>query len=213
METSVIERAHALRGRYPTYGARGRLQLARAIEHRDRYDDVAEDLLNRERSASDDWDGFRIVATLSPDYDDIPGDGYFTNTWSPGALYVLTREGKTGRYRWFVPAVPASDHYEWLHGHGGMARGPAHDEANRLVRDEMERARGDQCEYWVKVTAYREGIELGSASLSGIDLGDIYDYRGGWDLARVYVADVLRELVPEAIAEAQGALARLCAGR
>ena len=57
----------------------------------------------------------------------------------------------------------------------------------------------------VTVTASREGIELGSAAVCGVNLS------GNYREDRGYLSDTARELAPEAIDEARETLARLVA--
>ena len=125
-------------------------------------------------------DGFNIIARRLVDEDGwwVHGDefGEFTDQWAPGAV---RHRGERGEYRWFVPADPEQRHSLY------------------------ERARTYGRTWWyetLEVQAWRAGVLLGEASLSGIESDSDEDY----------FTETALELADEAIAEGRAALKRLC---
>jgi hypothetical protein len=168
---------------------------------------------------SDGWtferDGYTCRVTVTPDewgMDDWRGT--LMDTWSPGAILTESHRHdpddggyayRNREYRWFVPMQTASELREGF-SRAGMARHVADCRARETVeRDYRAVADPYRCEYVVTVTAYREGIEQGSASLGGVDIGD--DYTANL----VYLSETADELTGEAIDAARDALARLAA--
>lgn len=126
--------------------------------------------------------GFDIVAHIVEDNDawwttGIETYGEFSIAWRPGA--VRHWRGGSRDCQWFVPVNP------------------------EYARQDYDRA----CDYghgWsyvgIQVTARRTGIELGNASLWGIES----------DSAEEYFTETAFELADEAIAAACNAMQRLC---
>ena len=161
-------------------------------------------------------DGFSVTVTWEPDQCDY-GDylGEFTDTWSEGVLenpranwhVEETWRGRNERipgwnnreWKWFLPQITEEEHYRDLCKYKfGKA------EARRLAREYTEDALSRALEYqaWVViVTASRDGIELASDALGGIDV-DSFD-----ELAWI-VAD--HGMIEEAIERAKAALEKLC---
>jgi hypothetical protein len=113
-------------------------------------------------------DGFDIE--ISYGYDDC-GDyshlGEFTSSWEPDAVENPEARHNNHVYRYFVPTTPYREHFDALHKMG-MAKSVAHEKALRYVLDAVEEAR-EYTSFIVTVTASKEGIELGSDVLGGID--------------------------------------------
>lgn len=151
-------------------------------------------------------DGWEVTAELLLDeYADLSYLGTFTDKWEEGALDHHRLQGHRGRYggeaRWFIPQITAEDHRKGLRN----MNYPKHEAdclARKYVRQDYERARS-YGEDWncvvVVVRVFREGIELGKASLAGIetDSGSYFD-------------EVVDDLFDEAKEEAEQALKKLC---
>ncbi len=125
-------------------------------------------------------EGFDLVARRQVDENGwwIHGDeiGTFSNDWAPGAV---RHRGERGEYPWFIPADPERRHALY------------------------ERARAYGRTWWyetLEVQAWRAGVVLGEASLSGIES----------DSDEIYFTEAALELADEAIAEARATLKRLC---
>lgn len=133
-------------------------------------------------------DGFTIGVKVEPDQSDY-GDylGEFTDEWSEGVVespranwHVVENwrgekervAGNKREYKWFLPQITEEEHYRDLCEYKfGKA------EARRLARKYTEDALNRALEYeaWVViVTVYRDGIELASDALGGIDV-DSFD--------------------------------------
>jgi hypothetical protein len=192
MTRETIERAHALATKYPGMSAAARLRVARGGASAPAWIDTLATDGHVER------DGFELVLSITPDdYPDVSFLGEFTDRQEPGA--VPNPEGRydSRLYRWFVPAITEDEHYRGLRDLK-FGRAQARDLARSYVRQDLELAR-DYAPVIATVTAHRAGVELGSASLGGID---DEDYARSWD--------VLGDLASEALAEAQETLGRLC---
>lgn len=118
---------------------------------------------------------------------------------SPSAVAV--RNPGRNDYHYFEPQITAAEHAAGLHAMG-FSRG----ESNRLGREyvlrDMKRllAVGSSWEpVGVVVRVYREGVELGSASLWGIesDAGD-------------YLNEVAEDMIAEALEQARATRRKLC---
>lgn len=168
----------------------------------------------------DPVDGFELRVRVEPDEWDDGADwiGTLTDEWAPGAILTddercyrenaaedgawrsrWTREDyrATRHYRYFVPAYPADDRRADY-----SARGMARHIADCRARADVERdyrALLDYAPVVVVVEAWREGVQLGTASMGGVDGDD--DYR----------EECARELAGEAVADARATLARLVA--
>jgi hypothetical protein len=150
-------------------------------------------------------DGFDLVATVEPDdYADGSYLGEFSDTRTPDSI-------KSPRYHapsafqtseWFTPAITAHEHRDGL-VEMGYSHAVAYETAMQYVRRDMETLL-DLTEYVVTVTASRNGIKLGSASVGGVGFSDDYTE------ARRYADDTASELADEAIEQASAALASLC---
>jgi hypothetical protein len=169
-----------------------------------------------DKPTSFERDGFTVTVKVEPDCCDY-GDylGEFTDTWSEGVLENPranwhTEEDWRGRqvrvsgwnsheYEWFLPQITEEEHYRDLCRYKfGKA------EARRLARKYTEDAlyRALEYEAWVViVTVYREGIELGSDALGGIDVDS-------FDEIPWIVHD--HGMIEEAIERAKDALEKLC---
>lgn len=154
-------------------------------------------------SATVERDGFTVRVRVQPDegmtLDDDVGYGAFVDTREPGA--VRARHDWHNERDWYVPAQ-AIDESITYERKAGASRAVARERAIARAEAEMLDALYVSV-YVVTATAYRAGVELGSASVGGVTILD--DDR--------YLDEVADDLIPEAIAEAQDALARLCPAR
>jgi len=162
------------------------------------------------RNERAEWqqDGFDIVAKIRPDEDpDLSWLGTYTDSLPAGEAgrdYIdREKEGDwTSReYRYFVPGNSYAEAVSSLVKMGYTPIG-AKRMAKRYVHQDYQRCedynRGGWSMTYVSVTASREGVELGRASLGGIesDAGD-------------YITDTALELVGEAVKEAETTLEEL----
>lgn len=130
-------------------------------------------------------------------------DDYGYPAGRPGEL-VLCRDGRSARFYDFAAACRTARADGWGVAGGKLEGETAKAYAARAALADFARLR-DWCnDVWswvgVVVTAEREELELGRASLWGIesDAGD-------------YLAEVAAELLPEALADARATLAKLVA--
>lgn len=110
-------------------------------------------------------------------------------------------------FGWFAWAMfdPEEEVAAWMKN--GLSEREAWDRVLGIIRKAVEGlAEGDLHAIVVTATAYREGIELGSASLGGIE----QDSRESASYNRESMIEQATDLVAEAIHEAKKALARLC---
>ena len=185
-----------LRGRH-TIGAKHALAWARA-KYQDREDwewshDGETSTLERE--------GFTITLKVESDYyPDSSFLGEFGDTWQEGAI---TNDPDDSRlYRWFYPAITQAEHRAGLQALG-MSKSVAEDLAREYVRRDMETAR-EYAAYVLIVSASREGIELGSDVLGGVDFSDDEDNQRQ---AEMIVSD--HGMIDEALDQARATLAKL----
>jgi len=176
--------------------------------------------------------GFDLVAHVEPD--DNPDYSYlgeFTTKYKRGAIKVDPSESGDDRiypvYRsrypdsptpvYFVPCNSYREHFKGLRElHYG--RSEADTLARSYVHNDMVRLRslhrGDWDYVGVIVTASRNGIKLGNASVWGIER---YGRNTpGFDRqsdSEAYFTETARELAIEAISEAKNAIGTLCASR
>lgn len=174
---------------------------ARAIEklpfvHNDRGTDIATATLEK--------DGFRVVVKVKYDIcADLSHLGKFTNN-PDGA--VRRRFVGRNEYKYVRPTISYSEHYRSLLS---MKYGRA--EADRIaraaVKDDIERLEkhenGRVAMCGVVVEVYRHSVELGGASLWGIDVDDPDDE---------YVHEAAWECIDEALYTARENLKKLCTG-
>lgn len=208
------QRAHRLARTHPTYGARTRLAMARGY---DRTDDLAHDLADtidtRRTISTDDYDdapaGWELAAAVAYEAAEPDTEGtYSERPTGPDSIdrrrFGQWHEGSRD-YRYWTPGAYSFEDYRTDARRAGAGRHDAWRYAWRMLeRDELR----DQTAHLlpVTVTAYRAGIELGSATIC-TTRSDADDYEAD-DLAYL-VAD----LWPEAIDAAEAALAKLCPAR
>lgn len=156
--------------------------------------------------------GFTLTATL--EYDDFceapweredghgPVSGWERRDKLPGEMILNEDRHGFKRFYDFQEAVRIAKRDGWDAPPYGD--GTPGERAHRAALADFNRLRDwcndEWCYVGVVVTAYREGIELGRASLWGIesDAGD-------------YLTEVANELLDEAVDEAKETLGRLCA--
>jgi hypothetical protein len=162
-------------------------------------------------------EGFELSARVDNDYDYNVTDylGTFTDDEfaSDGTRNELNpaawREGERITHRSVYAYIQLetgfryADQFEWARS-VGMARSVADDYARAQVREDVDRMGSDISAVWILVTASRAGIELGTASLGGIELSDNYNDDARW------ISETILELVSEATFQARAALERLC---
>lgn len=149
----------------------------------------------------DQWEQEGFDLRLEIEGDDLSlgdvGLGHYTSTWQEGCL-DLKREGyrvERGQHPYFLPDMTLADH---------MASGSSYKDSLLYVRQVLARAESFCQGEWhyqrVLVTVSREGIELASASLGGLES----------DCGLRYLRETIADLAEEAIQEAKGALESLC---
>lgn len=183
----------------------------------------------------DDWahtlerDGFTVHVRAEYDYDSNPTDylGTFTDDpegaeRNPEAWYLSTPyrdriDGSNdtymaqhrGQYGWVVLAdgFDYASNYAWANRQGGMSRSVADEYARARVAESVRKLTNEYGYNAVYVTARveREGVELGSAALYGIELTEKRDGSNPR-----WLSETAEELIAEAVADAREALARLC---
>lgn len=139
-------------------------------------------------------DGFDLTVNVKydPDGFEIATDhlGEFSSSRKVGSV----KTGHVGGYAYFLPNYTVEMH---------LGDGRSREHAEQQVRQDMNRAL-DFGETWhvntVTVTAYRNGIELGSACVSGIES----------DCGMRYLRETIDEQADQAIYEAKEALKKLC---
>lgn len=102
----------------------------------------------------------------------------------------------------FIPAQTFAEvlkYYREHYGRTGYAR--AVEQRKSEVKEAREVLRGDRSQYWLSVAVSLHGVELGSASLGGIDVSDSRD---------PYLTECARELIGEALKKAHATRAKLC---
>lgn len=164
--------------------------------------------------------GFDIVVTAEPDYDHDWSAGKFTSSHEPGAVMLdewkeYYRRGgqdcarRPDVYEWYVPSITKDEHKRTLSAMG-YARNVADVLAQSYVMRDMRADQAGREAYYIVVTASREGIELGSDSMGGIDSYDDGS-AGHWSAVRRNLAQTVTDydMIDNAIEEAQGALAKL----
>ncbi len=167
-----------------------------------------------------DRDGFTLTLTL--DYDegmnlaDLSYGRFLSGTedWRTGYEYKPDPDAIPNPYRdsrnvsngdgWYVPGDASSGWYDYCRK-AGMSKSVAWDAAREREREELRYVTADYgpSVYVLTVTASRNGIDLGSANVGGIEIA--------WsDVTRTdgseYLAEVAEDIIPEAIAEAREAL-------
>ena len=118
-------------------------------------------------------------------------------------------KGYDHRYAYCVPTMQVAELADYYHQHDGRHRSVAIDDAREVVREIVELYTGDTYnEYWVRVTAFKNDIELGEDSLGGVSVSD-----GPESYELVQIEEVVNDhgMIENAVSRAQEALAGLCA--
>ena len=153
----------------------------------------------------------KLTLVTKVDIDEQPDFSYmgeYTNQWEP---YAIKRDANAREYKYFIPLLGghknATEAYretrKWYTNHGHNKH-EAHTETIRQMHQDYQRLenynRGDWCMLTLTVIAIKNGIELASSSLGGIenDAGD-------------YIDEVIDELRDEAQHDAERATLTLCA--
>ena len=207
------ERAHRLMKEHPTYGARTRLAMARAARgHTDELAEAVADTIDTHRTVdTDDYEGvpagWQLSAAIDTNMAEPDNDGtYSAHPTGPDSI-DRTRWGwhrGSRDYRYWTPgAYTFEDYRRDARDYFGMARHAAWLYAwERVEADE----RHDRSAHSVPltVTASRNGIELGSATI-WTTRSDEDDYDAH------YLADLVADLIPEALEAAEAARVSLTA--
>ena len=198
MTAEAIDQAHALGQTHPSWPAATRLAVARAKATATAKQYDWEPSATGLPQCEFDQDGWNIQVSLMVDHDtDLSWEGEFTDHWQDGVV-------PTGGRKYFLPAITRREHYTGLRALG-YTRNNAWLTAGEYVQDALDHVRGDEYEMvGVVVTAHRAGVELGEASLWGVELSN-----DSWPDPDHYVIDVMEDLTAEAINEAKAALAAL----
>lgn len=109
---------------------------------------------------------------------------------------------QTRACKYFVPAISIAEHYRGLR-EMGYGRTLARELSREYVMRDYKRAvklGEDWCFLNLDVTVYKDGVELGSASLCGVES----------DSDDGYIDETVLGLIPEAILEAKRTLKKLC---
>lgn len=135
--------------------------------------------------------------------DECPDHSYigkYSSTWEEGAIRNPESIYDRGVYEWWIPCTTEAEHYKSLRDMK-CGKTESRELAHSYVRDAMKMMQ-DMQSYVVTVTAYVNGIELGSDSLGGVDVSDDYDY----------LANCVDEhgMIENAIEQAEQALKGLC---
>lgn len=152
--------------------------------------------------------GFDVVAEVSPDeYTDLgmSGLGTFEREYEPGDIVRYGPDDGYRRNRELRYFRPVESVAAWRKEfqRSGMAKGPA-EEAARALRFDAARRAVEYQAFNLLVTVSRHGVELGSASLGGIDLG------GTSTENEDYLTSTVFDILPEAIDDARASLEKLC---
>jgi hypothetical protein len=146
-------------------------------------------------------DGFDISIRVEPDdSNDYSFLGEFSDNEGIDSIKnpeAWNRYGEPNHnyLAYFTPAISEAEHFAYLHK-SGMDKQSAHLKAREIVIEMMNTAR-DYSASVLFVTASRDGIELGSDVLGGIDYDDPAD--AVWD----------HDMIDNAIGEAKAKLAEL----
>jgi hypothetical protein len=169
-----------------------------------------------------DVDGFTLTATVHHDDDSTPpwkredGHGPVTGWMRKDAkrpgYRVLNVDGSSARFYDFAEAVKIARRDGWDAKPYGT--GTAGERAARAAERDFEVLKAWCADEWaycgIVVTVEREDVELGSASLWGVE----YNYPTADDddarTPNAYLLEVANELVDEALTAARAKLARLC---
>jgi hypothetical protein len=155
--------------------------------------------------------GFEVVVRKEVDEDgDTSWLGHFTDTWEPGAIDLTHRHTsyRPHEYKYYVSCNHPNVEKEArdLNQKCGLGKGEAYETARRYRFEDLQRledyANGEWCFYGVVVTVYREGIELGSDALWGIESD-----------SEEYFDEAAGDLIPRAVQEAKATLKKLCPAR
>ena len=153
----------------------------------------------------DPQDGFELTVKVKDDYDaDFSYLGKFVENPESGSVKVMGRYRGEGELN-FLSEYGYNQLYADARKYHGMAKSPAHDYAREQVTREAELMTRISA-VGITVTALREDVELGKASLWGIDYDP--DARGALSYTS-YFAEVTRELIGNVIYEAKEKLAKL----
>lgn len=216
-----MDAATYARARAAGYAAKDALRLARWI---------AEDRIETPDYGSPvtiERDGFEVELSLDYDegmtladmgygsFEDGPEDyrsGYQQRP-SPEAIPNPRRDSRnpSGARAWYIPGdMGGIEEHAAYHRKQGASKSVALDMARADMDAELRTVTWDYgpSVYVLTATASREGIELATASVGGIEIG--------WsDLTRTdgreYLAEIADDIIPEAIEEANVSLARLVA--
>lgn len=152
--------------------------------------------------ASFERDGFTFSVRVEPDDNaDLSWVGEFTNSWETGAIKNPNYyAGQT--YEWFVATYTYEERVGDLRA-SGRSRGVADAEARQAIQKDAAMA-VDYQEYVIALSVKRAGVELTTEYLGGVGFGDSYDDN------RRYVAEVIAEMLDEAIENARTTLRELC---
>jgi len=155
--------------------------------------------------------GYSVSVRVRSDYDpDYWTRGKFTDSWSPDVV-ALPEPRERGTYRYFLPDVTYREHLAGLRKLG-YARHAADCLARQYVRQDLDEASHGREAVYVVATACLAGVELGSSSIGGCELGSTYG-KDSTPLERQLDAIVSDYgLVSEAVSEARVARAKLQAG-
>lgn len=131
-------------------------------------------------------DGFDLTLTVEPDdFVDLSWIGHFTD--HPGNDEAIETKAGRNSYKYFVPEYKLADRIKDK-SKRGMSRHDAWLQAREDQHRDMEIAR-DYAPNFIKVTASKNGIDLGSATLGGVE--------------DECINNCANDLVDEAIAEAK----------
>lgn len=160
-------------------------------------------------------DNFHCVATIHDDSatgapwqrDDGHGPvSEWTTRDKKAGERILNSDRDSKRYYDFAEAVKIAKRDGWgIVNSEGMTAGQIAEAAAQHDYEVLRAWCNDEwCYVGISVTVFKNGIELGDASLWGVEM----NYPGS---NNAYLAEVANELLPEALQNARDNLAKLCA--
>jgi hypothetical protein len=209
--TTALDRVTYRNARAAGHKPRAAGILARIPYTDDRYMIAAGVALESDRTDMT-HDGWTVRVTVTPDPYGPELDGWGTFTDDPAGAVPNDTDTPHG-YRYFRPEWSIDDRRAHYGGPAGMARHAAWLEAHRTAREDAAIARELRAVN-VTATVMRAGVTLAAC---GVTVDDARDRPGvPWHVGELEltdtVADVLRDIVPEACHEAAGILLELTGG-
>ena len=149
--------------------------------------------------------GFDITARVDYDTDPLTF-GQFTSTWEPGAFphpdWRANQPGYVSVHRWYISVAGTLEERQAAYTQAGYSRHEAWLTANATMLADL-RADAQPNAVRVRVRASRAGIELSTAEVGSVNLGDVLKANDE------HILMTIDELIDEALADANDAVGRL----